>query len=425
MVFVDSNRVGLKAMIAAKAMEHEVSFVCSNRFQDMVGGRENPNVRDAADRILVIDDPLDSTELLACLAELNTHRQIDAVLSVLDFCALAVAEAARELGLAHTSPTAIRNSQDKQLCRTLIEAAGLASCRHSIVADAAEARAFAHGAGFPVILKPQRGAASLLAAKADSNADLDAYFAADRELEGALANTVSASVLIEEYLNGPLMSVEVIAADGEYIPLMVCARKRCSVNPSIEIGTTMPAPVSDEAGLKLRDYAVAAAKAVGLDFGIFHIEMIFTDHGPVLVEINPRIMGGNMPTLFRLATGVDPYDLLVNLYLHRTMAGLQIVGTPSAAASTRMIGLAEAGVVPLDLDPAWADEIRKHTLAWQFEVEPGQSLKAMESSFNPFYFQVQGKTGAESSLLAEWIIASIATKAGLKLRFSSEDYLFF
>lgn len=423
-VFVDSNLVGLNAMSAAKAEGHEVSFLCSNRFQQMVGGRTNPQLVDIVNRILIIDDPLVPSQLNHELSKLNAISEIHAVLSVLDFCTLAVAEASQVLGLRHTSLSAIKNSQDKEVCRNIIENANLPSCKHALVVNADSARAFAAEVGFPIILKPQRGAASLLAKKIDDAAAIDGYFSMSHELDGPLANTVSPSILAEEYLSGPLMSVEVIAAGSCYLPLMVCARKRCSIDPSIEIGTTMPAPVSEEIAEQLSQYAVAAAKAVGLDFGIFHIEMILTDRGPVLVEINPRIMGGNMPTLYRLATKVDPYQLLLKLYLAGEIPRDELPKDISSAASTRMIGLLEAGNVTKDLQPDWFTKFKQHTVAWQFDIQPNQAVPAMKSSFNPYFLQVVGANGAESSLLAEWLISAISVETGLKLRCSAEDYLF-
>jgi hypothetical protein len=56
-----------------------------------------------------------------------------------------------------------------------------------------------------------------------------------------------------------------------------------------------------------------AHRAAGVRDGITHTEVKLTDRGPVIVEINARIGGDLIPYLGRLATGVDPAYVAVDL----------------------------------------------------------------------------------------------------------------
>jgi argininosuccinate lyase len=50
---------------------------------------------------------------------------------------------------------------------------------------------------------------------------------------------------------------------------------------------------------------VAAVAALGLGFGPAHTEIRLGRRGPVVIEVNPRLAGGQIPTLVRLAAGID------------------------------------------------------------------------------------------------------------------------
>jgi biotin carboxylase len=424
--FVDTNTVGLQAMDAARRAGHHATYVCSRRFAALVGGLETVRAGGHADAVVEIESALDEEELHAALAALQRDRALDAVLTVLDFCALPVARCARRLGLPGTDPGAVALAQDKPACRERIEARGLRSVAHAVVTDIGVARAFAAGIGYPVIAKPRRGAASLLAARIESPEQLDAYFESlRRELSvpPGVADALSPETLIEHYVEGPLFSVEVAAAAGELVALIVSARKRCMLDPSVELGTTMPAPLAPEIAQVLRSYALDCVRALDLDLGIFHVEVILGPEGPVLVEVNPRIMGGNMPRVFRLATDVDPYELLLHIHTRAELPPACRTIVPLRAASTRMIGPASAGRIRRDLPAGWTAPFMRHVAHWKFDAQPGMAVRAMESSFWSSHFQVTHANPAEASLLAEWIISATARATGIDLRCSSEDYL--
>lgn len=48
-----------------------------------------------------------------------------------------------------------------------------------------------------------------------------------------------------------------------------------------------------------------ALQCLGWDWGPAHTELRWTARGPVIIEINPRLAGGFIPEIVRLATGVD------------------------------------------------------------------------------------------------------------------------
>jgi len=73
----------------------------------------------------------------------------------------------------------------------------------------------------------------------------------------------------------------------------------------VEIGHDFPAPLPEAAAGELAGFAVRALDALGLGWGAAHVEVKRTAAGPRVIEVNPRLAGGFIPELVRLARGVD------------------------------------------------------------------------------------------------------------------------
>jgi carnosine synthase len=56
---------------------------------------------------------------------------------------------------------------------------------------------------------------------------------------------------------------------------------------------------------ELKDYCIAAVKAMGFKRGSFHMEAWYTPKGPMLIECNPRVGGGLINDIHLAVFGVD------------------------------------------------------------------------------------------------------------------------
>ena len=283
-VFVDTNSVGKNALVAAKRAGHEVSFVCSRAYSDLIGDPASISGEAFTTRIIEFESSNDEDDLFETLSKLHHDHPIDALITVLDFCTLPVAHCAERLGLAGTKPAAVRLAQDKGRCRDTLESLGCSPVPHRCVEELDTARLAAETLGYPIMAKPNRGGASILASKIRNELELETYFdslSRTPDVAKGIQDVISRDIILEKYIEGPLFSLEVAAAVGECVPLILSARKRCLNDPSIELGTTMPAPVKPETATALTDCAMKAAQCLELDFGIFHIEMILGPDGPV------------------------------------------------------------------------------------------------------------------------------------------------
>lgn len=219
---------------------------------------------------------------------------------------VATAAVAEALGLPTSPVQAIERCRDKHLTRQALDAAGVPQAASIAVRSVAEAASAAAQLGYPVVLKPRHLAASFGVTKADSAAELAIAYARARAV--TLPETPEQyedDVLIEQYLDGPEISVDVACFDGRVAPLAV-AHKECGFAPAFEeIGHVVDGADPLLHDDQLRELLTRAHRAVGFTTGMTHVELRRTVGGFKVIEVNARLGGDLIPYLGQLATGVD------------------------------------------------------------------------------------------------------------------------
>ncbi|WP_069172171.1 ATP-grasp domain-containing protein [Streptomyces griseus] len=228
------------------------------------------------------------------------------------------AAAAEKLSLPHMSALAAQRCRDKFLTRGLLDGAGLPAVRHGLAHTQDEAERIADSLGYPVVVKPRALAGSVGVVLAE---DAPAVRAAHRLAGGAAYSTLPTGhgILVEEFLDGPEISVDSVVADGE-VTLVQVARKRLGYAPHFEeVGHLVGGWDDSEpwAG-PVRALVTDAHRALGVDLGVTHAEVRLTSSGPRLVELNGRLGGDLIPYAGELATGVDLVVAAAEVALGRT-----------------------------------------------------------------------------------------------------------
>ncbi len=244
----------------------------------------------------------------ACLAEaIHKVDPIDHVASFSETDQDKAPAIAGRLGLSavHSSET-IENVYDKFRMRQVLASAGLDETRSGLVHDPADVRSFAAEHGYPVILKPRTGTASLGVSLIADQDDLEAAYAwafsSDEPWSGEL--------IVEQFLCGPEFSVECFSEDGAHAVMAVTQKSAGSVH-FVESGHVLPAPIPGESRRRIGDYVMAALTALGVRSGPTHSEVIMTDGGPRLVETHVRLGGDEIPELISDVLGLNPRVLWV------------------------------------------------------------------------------------------------------------------
>jgi len=313
-----------------------------------------------------------------------------------------LAAIAEELGLPfHTRATA-RSLEDKLYQREALRSAGLPT--PGIVdlpmdADRATVERLGSSISYPAVLKPRRASGSW-----------HTFPVASVEALGERWEELSVEApeprVVEEYLSdGPLMpgsfeadyvSVETISVAGSITYLAITGRFPV-VPPFRETGFFIPAILGPGQEAEVLELAGRALRALGVETGAAHTEIKLTADGLRVIEINGRI-GGGVPEMLQLATGVDIMKLTMRFALGlapevpdlpaTTRVGYRFFYQPPASAR-RIIAI--DGLDRLKLQPGVESVILHHP--------PGTEIDARHGT-RTYVFVVVGWAADHAGVLA-------------------------
>ncbi|KAH0475994.1 MAG: uncharacterized protein KVP18_000110 [Porospora cf. gigantea A] len=225
-----------------------------------------------------------------------------------------------------SSVASVDIAHDKKATRDALEAAGLATPPHARVATEEELLIASERVGFPCVLKPVSGAASLgVYIVHDKKTLLSSFRKAITEsqqcyesgyLMGLLFEDCEANVsqtaedlhalILEGFVSGPEVDCDVVMDDGVVQYIMV-SDDWPLVEPYLtEFGHNCPSQLPEEQIEALKVMAIKCCEAFGLTQGAFHIELKFDPVlGACLIELNARMGGGGVRYMHVAATGVD------------------------------------------------------------------------------------------------------------------------
>jgi len=161
--------------------------------------------------------------------------------------------------------------------------------------------------GFPIVVKPDGESGSCGVKIIHSEKELALHFPS----EDALSKMV-----VQEYLQGPSYSIEIIGSPGNYTPLQVTELEMDSGYDCKRVLT----PCGLEATLvsKFEQMAIAIAERIGLK-GLMDVEVILHDGQLKVLEIDARLPS-QTPTAVFQSTGFNMVELLGELFLNGRMS---------------------------------------------------------------------------------------------------------
>lgn len=113
-------------------------------------------------------------------------------------------------------------------------------------------------------------------------------------------------IVVEEYMEGPEVSVEALSIDGSVHVIAITDKLTTGAPNFVEMGHSQPCRLSEEIKKDIERIAIKAIKSIGIENGPSHTEIIVTKSGPKIVEIGARLGGDNITThLVPLSTGID------------------------------------------------------------------------------------------------------------------------
>jgi biotin carboxylase len=217
-----------------------------------------------------------------------------------DIAMIAVNYIAKELNLVGNSLEATLISTDKYEMRKALSFKNIPCPRFSFY----EVDNFQNDEGFefPLIVKPTDRSGSRGVTKVNSIVE------ANIAVRKALDNSINKRVIIEEFINGKNeFSVECISYKEEIYPLAITDKVTTGAPYFCELEHHQPAQISDELKNRIFQLTMDSLKALGLENGASHTEIILDENNNLyIVEVAGR-MGGDFigSHLVELSTGFD------------------------------------------------------------------------------------------------------------------------
>ncbi|MER9585555.1 acetyl-CoA carboxylase biotin carboxylase subunit family protein [Mesorhizobium sp. M0276] len=253
----------------------------------------------AAERLEAIRVRTDNLDaLIRECSRLRATYDIAGITSAREAVYATAGKLCRHFDLPGPNPASIERCCDKFAQRQMLAKAGVPVPAYRLAGNATDVENSAAEIGLPVILKPAVGNGSYgvrLCRAVDELAEHTTYLLGGKHIWRS-----SPRILVEEFAEGPFYCAHIM---GNEI-IAICAAKFGPPPHFVFRETTYPARLTDDERERLADISLSCLRALGLGWGPTCIEFRWTKLGPVVIEVNPRMPGGD-PELIRIAYGVD------------------------------------------------------------------------------------------------------------------------
>lgn len=304
LMILGASILQLPAIEKAKEMGLEVIAVDMN--SDAVGFKVPGVIKEV---ISTIDTP-------AVLEAAKKHKINGIMTLASDMPMQTVAVVSRELGIVGISEDTALKATNKAFMRDALKDAGVPVPMYFRVKGKSafiDAISKIRDAGYKCIVKPADNSGSRGVDLLTDESDLNTAY------EYTMQYSRGGEVVVEEFMEGPEVSVETLAVKGEVHVIQITDKLTTGAPYFVEMGHSQPSQLSDEIKLKIEQVAIAANKAIGIDNGPSHTEIKVTNDGPKIVELGARLGGDCITThLVPLSTGINIVEQSIRIAIGET-----------------------------------------------------------------------------------------------------------
>lgn len=321
-MIVGASILQLPAIKKAKEMGLEVVVVDMN--PQAIGFKEKN----------VISEVISTIDIPGVLKAAKKYH-IDGIMTLAsDMPMRTIAKVSKEMGLVGITQETALKATDKILMRKALAAYHVPIPEFHEVPDIETFMTAVNTLrkqGFRCIVKPADNAGS-------RGVDLLEYFdinALKKAFSYSQSYSRSGNVIVEEYMEGPEVSVETLSIHGVCHVIQITDKLTTGAPYFVEMGHNQPSRLSMDIQDKIKKIAVAANYAVGITNGPSHTEIKITKDGPKIVELGARLGGDNITThLVPFSTGVNMVECCIKIAVGETP---DYKATISKAAAIRYI----------------------------------------------------------------------------------------
>ena len=334
---------------------------------------------------------------------LNIHqtKPIDAILCLIEIRLIEASKLSLILGVEYLNLYSAVLLRDKYSVRKRLADKGIVQPDFALATTTEEIKSCVRSLGLPLIIKPSDGYGSQNIVVLRSDIDLDPLLSPveimlPSKADYGLGVKANDRLLIERFMKGNFVGVDTLTVNGVHKFLGVNLKKMFAP-PSFAIEGGSFIPRNNE-HLELERYVFKILDAVGFNSGAAHIELMLTEEGPRLVEINPRLVGAKIARLVGYALGRSIHQDLIDIHLGRFPEELNFTNNYQVAVS-RWFTSPVAGTLSKITLPKWEDENVK--CVEFLKKEGDRVLPAFENAERLGYVMVCGSDEATAIELAE------------------------
>lgn len=307
-----------------------------------------------------------------------------------------------ELGLSGISREQAICATNKHLMRKAFEKGNAPSPKSILAQDAEDAWSrLQNEFDTDAILKPSRNSGSRGIAKVSRNMDKGDFI---RAYDEALSESRDHSVLIEQFIEGPEFSIEMIVWQGDIHVLTVTDKKTTGAPHFVELGHNQPSCFSATDVETLKAAAVAGVRALGVNNCACHAEAKLMNGKAYLMEVGARLGGDFISTeLTHLSTGIDMVAAAIDV-------ALGVEPDLSAKEEPKGVCIRYFCPKPGKLVSILNTEVlnNPHVYLWEIYPKEGDVIPAVTSSLcRSGHVIVTEKTPQKAIELAERLIESV------------------
>lgn len=307
-----------------------------------------------------------------------------------------------ELGLSGISREQAICATNKHLMRKAFEKGNAPSPKSILAQDAEDAWSrLQNEFDTDAILKPSRNSGSRGIAKVSRNMDKGDFI---RAYDEALSESRDHSVLIEQFIEGPEFSIEMIVWQGDIHVLTVTDKKTTGAPHFVELGHNQPSCFSATDVETLKAAAVAGVRALGVNNCACHAEAKLMNGKAYLMEVGARLGGDFISTeLTHLSTGIDMVAAAIDV-------ALGVEPDLSAKEEPKGVCIRYFCPKPGKLVSISNTEVlnNPHVYLWEIYPKEGDVIPAVTSSLcRSGHVIVTEKTPQKAIELAERLIESV------------------
>ena len=339
--------------------------------------------------------------LLSNVLNIHQTKPIDAILCLIEIRLIEASKLSLILGVEYLNLNSAVLLRDKYSVRKRLADKGIVQPDFALATTTEEIKSCVRSLGLPLIIKPSDGYGSQNIVVLRSDIDLDPLLSPveimlPSKADYGLGVKANDRLLIERFMKGNFVGVDTLTVNGVHKFLGVNLKKMFAP-PSFAIEGGSFIPRNNE-HLELERYVFKILDAVGFNSGAAHIELMLTEEGPRLVEINPRLVGAKIARLVGYALGRSIHQDLIDIHLGRFPEELNFTNNYQVAVS-RWFTSPVAGTLSKITLPKWEDENVK--CVEFLKKEGDRVLPAFENAERLGYVMVCGSDEATAIELAE------------------------